>query len=112
MDRRVSTALILQGWLLAIQTALWSVLSLGASGIDNPYLAVYSALIAVTTAVAALGHKVWLLAYCFLAAATMWAGSSVALWTTGHDIPAVFFALCLASIHSSCFIRLGCWRAR
>lgn len=108
MEKRAQTALFLQGWFLVIQTLLWGVISIAACDIDDVGLTVYAVLISVASAYSLLAKNANLLAYCFLAAATMWAGSAAALWITGHDAVAVFFAFCLAAIHSGFFIMIGC----
>lgn len=108
MDKRARAALCLQGWFLVAQTALWGVLSVVSCDLDNPVLTVYAVAIAVVSAAALLRRNTDLLSYCFLAAATLWAGSGAALWITGHDAVSVFFAFCLAAIHSGFFIMIGC----
>lgn len=108
MEKRAQTALFLQGWFLVIQTLLWGILSVATCDLDNVSLTIYAVLISLISAYSLLSRNTDLLAYCFLAAATMWAGSAAALWITGHDAVAVFFAFCLAAIHSGFFIMIGC----
>lgn len=108
MDKRARAALCLQGWFLVAQTALWALLSVISCDLDNPVLTTYALGIAVVSATALVRRNTNLLSYCFLAAATLWAGSGAALWITGHDIASVFFAFCLAVIHSGFFIMVGC----
>ena len=76
--------------------------------LDNPFLTLYALAIAAISATALLRRNTNLLSYCFLAASSLWAGSGAALWITGHDGVAVFFAFCLAAIHSGFFIMIGC----
>lgn len=108
MDKRAQLAFHLQGWFLVVQTGIWAVLSMATCHLDYVVLTGYALAIAVGSAWALVRRSYDLLAYCFLAAGTMWAGSGAALWITGHDSAAIFFALCLAAIHSGFFIMVGC----